>query len=131
MAEKIGQSLLWDDKAGDIMLISGRPVLAEDELSVLEWLNCNLNVELDAFDIYTDTGIGIPTRELIGAKGSVPRGTIFAVLQSAVEQTCLLCKAVERVTDMLVGQSGAKVTMGIELKTVYGDLQEVAQYGLD
>lgn len=128
MAEKIGYSLLWDDDTGDITLIDGKPVLAADELSVLEWLNCNLGVEKDAFDIYEGTDIGIPLRELIGAKGAVPAGTIMAVLEGSVEETALACIAVERVNDIRLTQSGTTVTLGLSAESVYGDVEEVTAY---
>lgn len=113
----IGYSLLWDDDTDDLMLIDGGLVLAEGELSVGEWLTCNIGVERGKCPIYDGTDIGVPLSELMGAKGAVPITTIMAVLQSKIEETALLCPDVDSVSNIQLTRqgNGAHLTMTVTM----------------
>ena len=120
----IGYSLLWDDDNDDLMLVDGSLVLAADDLSVIEWLNCNLGVEEGRYDIYMDTGIGVPLVSLIGAKGSVPIDTILAVLRTRIEETALICPGVESVDSVTLERNGRTAHLHIAVTTTDGETIE-------
>ncbi|MDO5548304.1 MAG: DUF2634 domain-containing protein [Eubacteriales bacterium] len=120
----IGYSLLWDDETGDFMLVDGGLVLAEGELSVCEWLACNIGVEEDKHPIYEDTGIGVPLGDLIGAKGAVPMGTIMAVLSTKIEETALLCPDVASVGNIRLERQGGTAHLTMTVQTTGGETVE-------
>lgn len=117
----IGYSLLWDDETGDLMIYDGGLVLAEEELSVGEWLTCNIGVEENKLAIYEGTGIGVPLSELIGAKGSVPMNTILAVLQTKLEETALLCEDVASVGSIHIEKKGDTAYLTMTVTTTTGE----------
>lgn len=117
-------SLLMDEEAKDFVLMDGDLVLAADDLSVIEWLNCNLGVEEDAYPIYQDTGIGVPMRELIGLKSSVPIDTIMAAIRTKVEETALQCGGVDSVDDVTLTQDGRTATLHIVVTASNGEIVE-------
>lgn len=117
-------SLLMDEETEDFVLMDGDLVLAADELSVIEWLNCNLGVEENAYEIYQDTGIGVPMRELIGLKGSVPIDTIMAAIRTKVEETALQCGGVDSVDNVTLTQNGRTATLHIVVTASNGEIVE-------
>jgi hypothetical protein len=128
---EIGNSLLWDDNAEDFTLIDGGLVLTEGELTVGEWLSCNLGVEEDKLTIYEGTGIGVPLRDLIGAKGSVSIATIMAVLSTKIEETALLYPFVSSVRDIGIEQDGRRAQLTLTVETTDGEsVEEEAEIDL-
>lgn len=120
----IGNSLLWDEDADDFTLIDGGLVLTEGELTVGEWLSCNLGVEEDKYRIYEGTDIGVPLSDLIGAKGSVPISTIMAVLSTKIEETALLYPHIAGVNNINVEQDGRTAHLTMTVETTDGEMIE-------
>ena len=117
----IGYSLLWDDDTGDFMLVDGSLVLASDDLSILEWLHCNLGVEEGKYQIYQNTGIGIPLIRMLETKGRVAMDTIFAVIKTKIEETALACQWVASVDSVTLERQGNSLHIIVSITTANGE----------
>lgn len=120
----LGKVFLFDFAGRKYVLRDGKPVEANYDESIRQWLAMLMITERDKFKVYAGSDFGISLSQFIGRK-NIPLATITSEVSRQIGEAAVMHPEITGVERFTISRSDGKATLHFDVITKRGKIEDV------
>lgn len=120
----LGKVFLFDFAERKYVLRDGKPVEANYDESIRQWLAMLMITERDKFKVYSGSDFGISLAQFIGRK-DIPLATVTSEVSRQIGEAAAMHPEITGVEQFVISRSDGKATLHFDVITKRGKIEDV------
>lgn len=115
----MGKVFLFDFDTRQYVLVNGKPVIANYEQAIVQWITFLLTSETDTFAVYKGTSFGISLKQFIGNR-DVDKSIIESEIERQLIEKLILHPEIINIEEISFTRDGSKAMISFNVITKKG-----------